>query len=252
VGYSLTIDALHFVYKNRLASQKAIESFRRFNPNSTYVVICDGGDDFSDICKDYDCVYLHSPIHNGYPQGACGFRKKQMMEYLARFNAAVSLCSSSHVLIMEDDVCVINDIKVLEDDEMLVTVNCLQNYIHPAILDVFQKISKVAEIDNHYGMGGGSIFKRKTFSDAYASVRNFMELNFEAMQAVYPSIGWTDCIISLVMMAAGKKHKVNPQLYELGIWGQDHRGRNYDGIEEALKDKHSILHHHKKYYHGEK
>lgn len=244
----MTVDALHFVYQNKIATEAAIASFRKYNPYSTYVVICDGGDDFGEICVKYGCVYIHSPIHIGYPQMGYGFRKPEIMEYLNRFSAAVSLCKSSHVMIMEDDVCIINDIKVLEDDEMLVTVNCLQNYIHPAILSVFKKISENADIDNHYGMGGGSIFNRKTFFDAYAPVRNFMELNFEAMQSVYPSIGWTDCIISLVMMATGKKHKVNPQLHELGIWGQDHRGRNYDGIEESLRDKHSILHHYKKYY----
>lgn len=244
----MSVDALHFVYKNKVASEAAIASFRKYNPNSTYVVISDGGDDFSEICSKHGCVYIHSPIHIGYPQIEYGFRKPEILEYLSRFGAAVSLCRSSHVIIMEDDVCIINDIKVSEDDEMLVTVNCLQNYIHPSILDVFRKISGVADIDNHYGMGGGSIFKRKTFLDIYPQFRNFVEVNFEAMQSVYPSMGWTDCIISLAMMASGKKHRVNPQLHELGIWGQDHSGRNYDGIEDRLRENHSILHHYKKYY----
>jgi hypothetical protein len=248
VGCALSVDALHFVYKNKIASEAAIASFRKYNADSAYVVVCDGGEDYSDLCKKYDCVYIHSPVHIGYPQSNYGFRLPQILEYLSRFNAAVSFCKSSHVMIMEDDVHIINNVKVLDEDEMLVTKNCLENYIHPSILDVFKKISGDNGIDNHYGMGGGSIFKRKTFFDVYPQFRTFIENNFEAMQNIYPSIGWTDCIISLAMMACGKKHKVNHQLHELGVWGQDHGGRNYDGIEDLLRNKYSILHHYKKYY----
>lgn len=248
MGYVLSIDALHFVYKNKVASEAAIASFRKYNSNSTYVVVCDGGDDYSDLCKKYGCVYIHSPIHIGYPQSNYGFRLTQILEYLSRFNAAVSLCKSSHVMIMEDDVHIINDVKVSDEDEMLVTKNCLQNYIHPSILDLFRRISGCENIDNYYGMGGGSIFKRKTFFEAYPMFRNFIELNFEALQKIYPTIGWTDCIVSLSMMALGKRHKVNPQLHELGVWGSDHSGRNYDGIEDKFRNEYSILHHYKKYY----
>lgn len=244
----MNVDALHFVYANKVATDAAISSFRRYNPNTTYVVICDGGEDFADICKKHNCIYIHSPIRIGYPQGSRGFEYDAMMEYLRRFGAAVSLCGSSHVMVMEDDVHVINNIDVCDTDEMLVTTNCLQNFIHPQILDIFRQISGNSHIDNHYGMGGGSIFKRTTFFEIYPSIYRFMEENFNAMHNIYPPMGWTDCIISLVMMAAGKTHKVNPQLHELGVWGQDHRGRNYDGIEDALREKYSILHHYKKYY----
>lgn len=244
----MSVDALHFVYKNKVASEAAISSFRKYNPYSTYVVICDGGDDFTDMCRKHNCVYIHSPFHNGYPQGASGFNKAQMMEYLARFNAAVSLCKSSHVLIMEDDVCVINDIIVREEDEMLVTENCLQNYIHPTIIDAMKKISGNQNLDNHYGLGGGGIFKRETFLNSYPQFRAFVELNFDIMQKMYPTVGWTDCINSLAMMLAGKKHSISSQVHELSRWGQDHSRINYDGVEDRLRQKHSILHHYKKYY----
>jgi len=248
MGCSLTIDALHFVYKNLAATDAAVESFRKFNPTSTYVVICDGGEDYGELCKKHNCEYIHSPIHLGYPQNPYGFRKPQLMEYLNRFHSAVSLCRGSHVMIMEDDVHIINDVVVSESDEMLVTENCLRNYFHPTILDFLMKISEDASIDRYYGMGGGSILHRESFLKAYERMLPIIDLNFDAMQSIYPTIGWTDCIISFIMMGIGKKHKVNPQLHELGVWGQDHSNRNYDGIEEMLRDKYSILHHYKKHY----
>ncbi len=244
----MAVDALHFVYRNKVASDMAIRSFRQFNPAATYVVIGDGGDDFYDVCAKHGCIYLHSPVHIGYPEIPHGFRKPKMLEYLRRFHAAVSLCTASHVVIMEDDVCVINHVSVSEEDEMLVNENAYENPIHPLVLKVLAVASGNPDLDSFYGMGGGSIFKRKTFLAAYPGFLQLLEANFEAMQGFYPAIGWTDCIISLAMMFAGKKHSISRQIHELGRWGQDHSGRNYDGIEEKLRSKHAILHHYKKFY----
>lgn len=241
------IDAIHFVYNNLIATEKAIESFRKFNPSSKYIVICDGGDNFSKICEKYDCDYIHSNKHIGYPQIPHGFYYEDMMEYLDRFSKAVSLCKNQNIIIMEDDVHIIDNITVNESDEMLVTKNCLQNYIHPLIIDFLTKISKT-NIDNHYGMGGGSIFKKQSFEEAFVKMKPLIELNFNEMQKIYPTIGWTDCIISLILMGIGKQHKVNNQLHELTSWGQDYTKINYDNIDDLYQNGVAILHHYKKYY----
>jgi len=245
--FVMTIDALHFVCKNPIAAEKAIESFRKFNPTSTYVVICDGGIDHSSICKKYNCEYIHSDKHIGYPQIPHGFYFPEMMEYLDRFSNAVSLCKNDNILIMEDDVHIINNISVTPQDEMLVTKNCLGNYIHPSIVYFLSTIAK-SPIDNIYGMGGGSIFKKQSFEIAYKRMKPLIDLNFKEMQEIYPTIGWTDCIISFILMGIGKRHKVNPQLHELTSWGQDYSKINYDNIDELYNNGISILHHYKKHY----
>lgn len=247
MGCVLSIDALHLVYKNKVASEAAISSFRKYNPDSTYVVVCDGGDDFSDICRNHNCIYIHSQENIGYPEKIFGYKKSQMMEYLRRFSAAVSLCKSPHILIMEDDVCVINSINVPPDVEMYVTENCKHNYIHPSLLEFIRNVSG-ENSDNHYGLGGGGIFKRETFQMIYPYLMSFVDKNFDAIQEIYPTIGWTDCMNSIAFMLAGKKHQFNPQVYELGRWGEDHSKKNYDGVEDILREKYSILHHYKKYY----
>ena len=243
----MSVDALHFVCKNTVAAEKAIESFRKFNPNSTYIVICDGGEDHSLICKKYNCEYIHSDRHIGYPQIPYGFYFSELKEYLDRFNAAVSLCKNDHIIIMEDDVHIINNIIVNSEDEMLVTKNCLQNYIHPSIVYFLSSLARMP-IDNFYGMGGGSIFKKQSFEIAYKKIRPIIDLNFEEMQKIYPTIGWSDCIISFIMMGIGKRHKVNPQLHEMTSWGQDYTKINYDIVPQLYDEGISILHHYKKYY----
>lgn len=241
------IDALHLVYKNKIASEEAIKSFRKFNPDSVYVVIGDAGDDYYDICKKYDCVYLHSPFKCGYPEMPHGFRHKQMQEYLKRMFIASNICSSSHVMIMEDDVHIINDIQVNPDVGMYVGNTCLMNIINPIILNFIREKSQ-KQTDSYYGMGGGAIFNRQIFIDSYNLYNQTIMNNFDEMQSIYPTIGWSDCIMSIFMMMGGASHKHYERHHELGRHGQSHEGRNYDGIEEKLKDKYSILHHYKKYY----
>lgn len=241
----MNLDAIHFVFKNKIASAEAIRSFRIFNPESKYVVICDGGSDYSDVCLRHGCEYLHCKLNLGYPHTVYGHRKSNIMEYMKRVHAAVSLCTASHIVTMEDDVRIISEIKVTDSDEMLVTKNGLGNRIHPDVIRIIAENSDSGLLrDNYYAMGGGSIFRRETFVDSYEKFMEFIDHKFDIMQSIYPTIGWTDCMMSLLFLFAGKSHTINHRLHELNPLG----GEDYDGLEEGLRDQYSILHHFKRNY----
>ena len=55
--------AIYQVYKNNKATRFALENFRRCFPHNPIVLISDGGNDFSDIAKEFDCGYHLSLIH---------------------------------------------------------------------------------------------------------------------------------------------------------------------------------------------
>lgn len=243
----MTLDALHFVYKNPIATQKAIESFRRVYPTSNYIVMCDDGYDYTDICNKYKCEYIHYNNRVGYPKNPYGYKFDQIMIFLERFSNAVSMCKNSHILFMEDDVHVLNTIQFSDDDEMLVTKNCQNNFIHNDILNFLEKISE-SRPDSFYGLGGGAVFKRESFVTAYAKMKPIIELKFNEFQRIYPTIGWIDCILSVIMMSTGKKHKINPYNHEMCLWGDDYSKINYDCIDELRDNGISIVHHFKKYY----
>lgn len=38
----MSLDAIHFAYQNKISSDEAIKSFRKFNPASKYVLVSDG------------------------------------------------------------------------------------------------------------------------------------------------------------------------------------------------------------------
>lgn len=240
----MSLDAIHFVFRNKIASSEAISSFRKFNPYSKYVVICDGGDDYSEICSLHGCEYLHFNTNLGYPQPIYGHRKSQILEYLTRVHHAVSMCISPHIIIMEDDVRIISDIKIEDSDEMLVTKNGLKNIIHPYVIKFIVENSNISgSRDNYYAMGGGSIFRRNTFINSYEKFFTFISEHFDHLQSIYPTIGWTDCIMSLLFLFAGKNHKINSRLHELNPLGEE----NYEKLEVCLKKDYSILHHFKNY-----
>jgi hypothetical protein len=242
----MKLDALHLVFKNKIASEKAIESFRAFYEDSDYILIGDDGDDYYDIAKKYNCVYLHSPYKCGYPQTPHGFLKEQMEQYLKRIFVASTMCSGTHIIVMEDDVHVVNKIQVKEENKMLVGEECMYNTIHPVVINFLQQLSN-NHIDNFYGMGGGTIFHKKTFIESYNKFYDILMQNFDDIQKIYPTIGWTDCILSVIMMLGGAKHEILKDRYELSGHGQDHSKINYSLVDE-LKTKYSILHHYKKYY----
>lgn len=241
------IDAIHSVSDNKLATEMAIKSFREFNPESTYVVIGDSGSDHYDICKKYNCIYINDTFKVGYPSIPLGFDKEKILRYLKRTFVAANLCKGTHIMIMEDDVCIINPIKVSDEDEMLIPKAGLGNKIDERILQLIRE-NAGCEIDSFYGMGGGSIFKRQSFLQSYDKFYNFIENNFDKLHKIYSPFGWPDCIMSVCLMFIGKKQTVNTQLHELGYWGMDFSKANWEGVEEKCKPHCSILHHFKKYY----
>lgn len=241
----MSLDAIHFVYQNKISSDEAIKSFRKFNPVSKYVLICDGGLDYSDVAKENQCEYIHRDVNLGYPHTIYGFRKRDTVEYMGRVYAAVSLCTGSHIITMEDDVRIISPINIDESDEMLVTINGINNVIHPEVLrQVINNNRSIGKRDNYYALGGGSIFRRSTFLNYYEEFMQFIELHFDNFQLIYPTVGWTDCMMSLLFLFAGKNHTINELLYELNPSERN----NYESLENKFRDRYSILHHFKKSY----
>lgn len=242
----MKLDALHLVYKNKPASEEAIKSFRNFYPESDYTLIGDNGDNYYDIATKYSCNYFHSPIKCGYPQGKKGFNKEQIDEYLKRVSIACFLSKGTHIIVMEDDVHILNKIKISESDLMLVGSECVHNIIHPLLIKYLNQMCG-KHIEHFYGMGGGTIFNKEIFLQAYNNYNKIILENFDNIQSFYPTIGWTDCILSVFMMLGGASHTINNQRYELSGHMQDHSKIDYSKIEE-LRQKYSILHHYKKYY----
>ena len=92
----MTLGVFHQVYNKPKATEEAIKSFRKYHPDNPYVLISDGGEDFSAIAKKYNCTYLHEEDNLGYrdhnhPSGIYGMTKDEVLIWLERFKRACEL-----------------------------------------------------------------------------------------------------------------------------------------------------------------
>jgi hypothetical protein len=239
------LGAIHFVYDNKQATEEAIKSFRNYYPDNYYILIGDGGADHNDLALKYNCAYIHSDIRLGYPNNHFGYNKDGITEYLKRIYNACTLSNSSHLILMEDDVHIINDISFRVEDEMLATQQSdtfyngdKGNIIHPYVMNLLNCDNI---LNNWYAAGGGCIFNTKTFIQNYEDFLHFYNNHFDFIQnKVQSIIGWPDYSLNLLYLYCGKINSVNSRLYEF---------RNPSSYEYLhLKEDYDILHHYKKYY----
>ena len=47
-------------HKNPYATYKCLESFRKFYPDNTVVLLSDNGYDYTEMAKYFRCIYIHS------------------------------------------------------------------------------------------------------------------------------------------------------------------------------------------------
>ena len=239
------LGAVHFVYNNKKATEEAIKSFKNFYPENSYVLIGDNGENHYELAKKYNCTYINSNVHLGYPDNSYGYFINSILEYLKRIYIACILSNSSHLILMEDDVLVINDIQFNENDEMLTTFQSDSffngkngNIIHENIMSL---ISNNKNLNNWYAAGGGCIFKVSTFIENYFNFIEFYKNNFEFLQKKIQSIiGWPDFTLNLLYLFSGKKNTINSRLYEYK------KNENYEFFDKI--NDYDILHHYKKYY----
>jgi hypothetical protein len=98
-------------YKNPYATYKCLESFRKYYPHNTVVLLSNNGYDYTNMAKHFNCIYIHSNesipfvFENMEPQ----FIAEHMYKSINRYKDAFQLIKEEYVLWLEDDV-VINNI----------------------------------------------------------------------------------------------------------------------------------------------
>lgn len=100
-----TIGAFLPCYKNPLATYNCIEQFRKYYPDNTLVVACDGGYNYTEMCKHFNCIYKHyeKNINAVYTDID---KTDPLRELLERIKDCHRLIPEEYVLWLEDDVFV--------------------------------------------------------------------------------------------------------------------------------------------------
>lgn len=229
-----SIAAFHHVFNNLTATEEAIKSFRKYHPSAPYFLLGDDGVDHYELCKKYNCNLFQFNLHLGYPP----FDKYGIIEWLSRVFLACAKSNTTHIMLMEDDVHIINPINFEHNWELAGVSSHWNDSLHPVIIEKIVSFSGNYPLQSWYGGGGGSILNTKTFLENYYKFVSFYFDNFDYFYNYQKILGWTDFTLTTFFFFSGKNYTVNPRLYEI-------KG---DCDELKLKKDFDILHHYKKFY----
>jgi len=203
------------VYKNLEQTNFVLSKFREHNKDEFIYLISDGGDDFSELAKKYNCYYVHDEKNLGYYDHfhplvlehrknnlsgghPYGWDKNESDHYLKRFLDCSNKSNSDYILLLEDDVIVnhkLSDINLLCD----ITVANTNNKFSQTLVKYLQNNNISCNIFG-WGMCGGNFIKRKTFIEGYnKSWDKFYKIYDEFYKNIFQSVGWCDVLFSLVI-----------------------------------------------------
>ena len=177
-----TLSFVHYTTANQKQSGvEVIKNIRNLYPHNFYMVICDAGDDYYDVCKEYNLEYYHSQRKIGYPQEPYGYEVLQVLEFWERFYMACLRCNTSHIMYVEEDVKLLKRVTFPEDVEIYGYDCCWPDGTKFPVtgftdkfMDMIHEFSGVYPNVNGYGAGACTIYKVQTFLDNFSKIKQWM------------------------------------------------------------------------------
>jgi len=160
--------AFFLVYKNPLATYNCLESFRKFYPHNSIVLISDNGYDYTEMAKYFNCKYIHCTeqiwlIYGDTEDINKGINGKQLQwvnKVMDRLYNGFSQIKEDYFIWLEDDVVINRPI----NDPLLCDINGFNpNSYWPSMIHALKNIYPIMDINKTYTWsgGGGSIFNKK-------------------------------------------------------------------------------------------
>jgi hypothetical protein len=197
------ISAYMQCFSNKRAVFECLKSFRKYYPSVAITLVSDGGDDFNEIKQKFNLIYKYSN-QNILPQGKmCGIDGVE--EYFKRIYEHCISVNSEWVVILEEDVITLRNINYFPTTEC---AGPRLNSYSPELTNFL--IKNYGDKQYGYGMCGGSIFKRKSFIDAF---NKFLDLK-SCVQYDNRITGWSDIPLTLIFHLAGLDYSVWHEISE--------------------------------------
>ncbi len=232
-------------YKNKYATDNVLNILRQFYPNSPVFLMCDKGDDFTDIAQKYNCEYYYSNInilggamYNGRPY--MGFRDSDCLkEYLKIVKIAIKYCKTEYLIFMEDDV-IINGIitEFPEHSGGDINHNKFSNLISKEGIDYLN--DKYPNIKfSYWNMAGGSIVNCNTILECIEKT-NIEEILYFNKYCTYPFglCHTNDVTLNFLLMINGKTNDFFTNTHKSNMRHPDKRFYNQNlKIEDGVHRK---------------
>ena len=191
-------------HKNPYATYKCLESFRKFYPDNTIVLLSDNGYDYTEMAKYFNCVYIHSPENvafiYGDPSGSGKF--ENTFKLIDRVTNAFELCKEEYVMWLEDDVSINNRIA----DTFRYDLNgyCPNLISAQGILKLQEKYG-VLDVNKryHFTGHGGSVFDKNFFIKAVQNKPLIYDIIENWGYYDFPTTIAQDFLFSVIIILSG-------------------------------------------------
>lgn len=214
------------VYKNLEQTNFVLSKFREHHKDEFIYLISDGGSNFEDLAKKYNCHYVYDPINLGYYDHnhplviqhrknnltgghPYGWSKDESDIYLKRFYDCCNLVDSEYIFLLEDDVIVNSKIKIKNIDSDITFAN---------MNNKFSEEIKYYLIENNikfnicgWGMCGGNFIRRKKYIEGFDKTWNKLYAIYDLFyKTKCQHVGWQDVLFSLLLSETEPSVKINP------------------------------------------
>ena len=163
-----TFGAYYHVYKNPLSTYKCLESFRKFYPLNTIILVSDNGYDYTEMAKYFNCTYIHcnEKLWLIYDEEdlKIGINGKQLVwvnKLLERLSNGFKLVKEDYFIWLEDDIVINKPV----NDPLYCDINGYNpnSYCWPFVLQKLNNNYPIIDVNKKYTWsgGGGSIFNKK-------------------------------------------------------------------------------------------
>lgn len=197
------IDAYYQCYKQKDALRSVLKTYRTHYTDTNLVLISDGGLDFAEEAKQYNCIY-------SYEKNATNNKNlifdntNKLFTWAFRFFSSLKHFKNKYFILLEDDVFIFKKIKT---SNLQFNINgCNENAIFPELAqndirlnNIFYKNKK----NIFYGGCGGCVFDTQFFKDLEMTEEKLKEEVEYYCNLVYKDYWASDAFITFLCLFYG-------------------------------------------------
>lgn len=230
------IGAYYQCFKNKEALNFVLSNYRKWYPDTTIVLLCDGGEDFTEESKKFNCRYIHDykiSTKNNLIFNDLDSTKR----FIERLSNNINQIIEPFFILLEDDVYIVKKV----ESSLLYDINgCNQNeFFSDSITSLIKRKNTNLEKRIFYGSFGGCILNTSFFKQVLQNKikinADLNDYNLFAHETEFAS----DKILTYLCLINGGS--IGPYNGFCETW--------YDDYEERLKlNDIEVLHKYKKHY----
>lgn len=220
-----------WAWKNYESGKKSLETLRRYYTDSDIFINVDyhgAIEEYRKVSKELNAVFSINNFQVGY----CGnhnenlgfdcWTREKTFEWVRGIYEACCKTESKYMMLLEEDDFILQKISLLDDIDFSMAVHPTDpspiGWHRPNNIPI-EYLMYIADnggnsVSPGYAAGGGTIFNRKQFINAWEKHKSHIWENYDYLKSISRIIGWADYILQFVMQLNNHEIIQNHRLCE--------------------------------------